>query len=104
MRTGLVYFASRLAGKLVDTGDEFVFTYEPDYILDGCPISVTLPLRSEPYRSQTMFPFFDGLIPEGWLLNVAIRNWKLDPNDRMGLLLSCCEDPIGAVSIKEGTL
>jgi len=39
------------------------------------------------------------LIPEGWLLAVAERNWKLDPRDRMGLLLNCCRDCIGAVSV-----
>jgi serine/threonine-protein kinase HipA len=46
-----------------------------------------------------MFPFFDGLIPEGWLLNIAEKNWKLRPRDRMGLLLACCKDCIGAVSV-----
>ncbi len=46
-----------------------------------------------------MFPFFDGLIPEGWLLDVAVDNWKLKSTDRMGLLLACCKDCIGAVSV-----
>jgi serine/threonine-protein kinase HipA len=46
-----------------------------------------------------MFPFFDGLIPEGWLLDIATRNWKLNPNDRMGLLMTCCKDCIGAVGV-----
>ena len=46
-----------------------------------------------------LFPFFDGLIPEGWLLNIAEKNWKLKPRDRMGLLMACCLDCIGAVSI-----
>jgi serine/threonine-protein kinase HipA len=48
-----------------------------------------------------MLPFFDGLIPEGWLLEIAEKNWKLNPRDRMGLLLACCRDCIGAVSIEE---
>ena len=48
-----------------------------------------------------LFPFFDGLIPEGWLLDIAEKNWKLNPRDRMGLLLACCKDCIGAVSIEE---
>jgi len=48
-----------------------------------------------------LFSFFDGLIPEGWLLDIAEKNWKLDPRDRMGLLLACCRDCIGAVSIEE---
>jgi serine/threonine-protein kinase HipA len=46
-----------------------------------------------------LFSFFDGLIPEGWLLDIAEKNWKLNPRDRMGLLLMCCKDCIGAISV-----
>jgi serine/threonine-protein kinase HipA len=56
-------------------------------------------LRPAPYVERVLFPFFDGLIPEGWLLEVAEKNWKLNARDRMGLLLACCRDCIGAVSI-----
>jgi serine/threonine-protein kinase HipA len=62
---------------------------------------MTLPLREEAYTSKVLFPFFDGLIPEGWLLDIAQRNWKIDPRDRMGLLLACCRDCIGNVSVEE---
>ena len=58
-------------------------------------------MRNEPYGSSTLFPFFDGLIPEGWLLHVISRNWKIDRTDRFGLLLKACKDPIGNVSIME---
>jgi serine/threonine-protein kinase HipA len=47
-----------------------------------------------------MFPFFDGLIPEGWLLLVALDNWKLDSKDPMGLLNVACRDTIGAVTLE----
>jgi len=47
------------------------------------------------------FSFFDGLIPEGWMLNILVQNWKLNPSDRMGLLLACCEDCIGNVKVKK---
>ena len=47
-----------------------------------------------------MIPFFDGLIPEGWLLDITVKNWKVNPNDRMELLLIACKDCIGAVSIE----
>jgi len=57
-------------------------------------------LRKEPCSSETLFSFFDGLIPEGWLLDVSLKNWKLNPDDRMGLFLSGCQDPIGVVSVK----
>ncbi|MFA9201519.1 MAG: HipA N-terminal domain-containing protein, partial [Cypionkella sp.] len=62
-------------------------------------ISLTLPKREEPYRSNVLFPFFDGLIPEGWLLDIAIDYWKINGRDRFGLLLACCKNTIGAVSI-----
>ena len=46
-----------------------------------------------------MITFFDGLIPEGWLLQIAVENWKLNPRDRMNLLLNLCNDNIGDLSI-----
>ncbi|MBP5751348.1 MAG: HipA N-terminal domain-containing protein [Treponema sp.] len=64
------------------------------------PVSLTLPLREEVYVSNTLFPFFDGLIPEGWLLDVVERNWKLDGRDRFGLMLVACRDCIGDVRIE----
>jgi serine/threonine-protein kinase HipA len=48
-----------------------------------------------------LFAFFDGLIPEGWLLDIAEKNWKINYKDRMGLLLTCCKDCIGAVSVEK---
>ncbi|MCF8256779.1 MAG: HipA N-terminal domain-containing protein, partial [Flavobacteriales bacterium] len=57
------------------------------------------PVTDRPYTDRRLFPLFDGLIPEGWLLDIAAKNWKIRPTDRMGLLLACCRDCIGAVSI-----
>jgi serine/threonine-protein kinase HipA len=62
-------------------------------------VSLTLPLRATPFRSNTLFAFFDGLIPEGWLLDIAKDHWKLRSNDRFELLLLTCRDAIGAVSV-----
>lgn len=100
-RRGRVYVHDRFAGIVEERDDVFAFTYDPAYLADpdAAPVSVTLPLRAEPYASKTFLPFFDGLIPEGWLLDIAVRHWKLDPRDRMGLLLSVCEDCIGAVHV-----
>lgn len=58
-------------------------------------------MKREAYESNTLFSFFDGLIPEGWLLNVVTHNWKLDRRDRFGLLLVACRDTIGNVTIRE---
>jgi serine/threonine-protein kinase HipA len=101
MRAGLVYMHDRVAGRITEDENGFHFRYDGDYLRDPAapPVSVTLPLRAEEYSSPTMFPFFDGLIPEGWLLDVAREHWKLDARDRMGLLLACCGDCIGAVHV-----
>lgn len=97
----IVYWRDKKAGVLSEQDDGYVFQYAGSYIekKDAQAISFTLPLGTEPFESKTMFPFFDGLIPEGWLLDVAVDTWKLDSRDRMGLLMTCCRDCIGAVSI-----
>ncbi len=102
MRLGIVFVSGNRAGIIREEEDGYVFEYDKDYLLStkALPVSITLPLRSEPYKSKTMFSFFDGLIPEGWLLNIAERNWKVNRRDRMGLLMACCRDCIGNVSIE----
>jgi serine/threonine-protein kinase HipA len=101
MRKAEVKYLEKTAGWLVQDEEGHHFLYDPAYLEspDAKPVSLTLPLKSDKYSSKTMFPFFDGLIPEGWLLEVAERNWKLNQRDRMGLLMNCCRDCIGAVSV-----
>lgn len=102
-RTAYVYVRNVFAGTLAETDSGYSFSYDNDYLKsdNAAAVSLTLPLRDEPYHSRTLFPFFDGLIPEGWLLNVVSRNWKIDTKDRFGLLLVACKDAIGNVSITE---
>jgi serine/threonine-protein kinase HipA len=101
-RTAKVYMHGVLAGRYVQDDTGYHFTYMPEYLgmKEAETVSLTLPLQLKPFDSLTMIPFFDGLIPEGWLLDIAVKNWKLDARDRMGLLLLCCKDTIGAVSIE----
>lgn len=101
MRSVKVFFKNAFAGTLRETESGYEFAYNEDYLRSESaePVSLTLPLRAEPYTQRTLFSFFDGLIPEGWLLDFAVQTWKLDPRDRMGLLLVCCKDCIGAVGI-----
>lgn len=101
MKQAKIYYKNTLAGILTENDDGFEFCYLPDYLYNdnAKAVSLTLPLRPEPYKSLVLFPFFDGLIPEGWLLDVALRNTDISILDRMSLLLLCCRDCIGAVSI-----
>ncbi|GAB1458137.1 HipA N-terminal domain-containing protein [Spirochaetota bacterium] len=102
MRRLRVYYQDRAAGLLEETDEGYRFSYESDWVAaENDPVSLTLPLRKEPWESRTLFAFFDGLIPEGWLLELGVHNWKLDPRDRFGLLAAFCRDTIGAVGVEE---
>jgi serine/threonine-protein kinase HipA len=103
MRKAAICIEDVTTGWLTQDDKGYHFVYDSAYINmpNPKPVSLTLPIREEPYVSKTMFAFFDGLIPEGWLLDIAEKNWKLDPRDRMGLLLVCCRDCIGNVSVVE---
>jgi len=102
MKRGKVFYKNIFAGIVFRDDDGYGFEYDKKYLnsADAEQISFTLPLRVEAFRSNTMLPFFDGLIPEGWLLSIAEKNWKLNRNDRMALLLAVCKDCIGAVHIE----
>lgn len=102
MRKAIVKYNSIKAGVLkeLDTG-EYEFVYDEQYIQNHPDLFITfqMPVSDRPYTSKRLFPFFDGLIPEGWLLRIAAESWRINKNDRMGLLLACCQNTIGAVSV-----
>jgi HipA N-terminal domain len=101
MKQAKIYMREQLAGMLTEDENGYTFVYDPSYLkeLDAEAISLTMPLQEKPFQDKVLFPFFDGLIPEGWLLNIAENTWKIDARDRMSLLLTCCKDCIGAVGV-----
>ena len=103
MKKGLVYKKDLLAGTIWEDENGYHFQYEKLYLENPIygEVIKTLPLRETSYDSENMIPFFDGLIPEGWLLEIAVDNWKLNPRDRMNLLLTLCKDNIGDISIEK---
>jgi len=100
-KRGVVYHRNFKAGILEKTEGGFRFYYLPEYLSspDAEAVSLTLPLRAEPYESKKLFPYFMGLIPEGWLLDLTSRTLKIDPDNAFDLLLRCCKDCIGATGI-----
>ena len=102
MKRAEIYFGDRKCGMLTEDNDGFHFVYYDDYLSspDAVAISPTMPLEEKAFDKEMMFPVFDGLIPEGWLLNIGTKSLKLDPRDRMTLLLECCADCIGNISVK----
>ncbi|MFN0036004.1 MAG: HipA N-terminal domain-containing protein [Saprospiraceae bacterium] len=102
MRSAKVLLHEQPVGSVWENEEGFFFQYAPEYAAraDARPVSLTLPVRVENYSSDAILPFFDGLIPEGWLLQIAENHWKIGARDRVGLLFACCRDCIGAVSIQ----
>ncbi len=102
MRQGKVYYKEHFAGIIKETDEgEYVFQYDTNYVKQHPKefITFTMPVTDKPYIENRLFPFFESLIPEGWLLDIASKSWKINQNDRMGLLLACCKNCIGAVSV-----
>ena len=103
MRQGKVFYQNHFAGVVTETNDgDYTFEYDNDYIqiFPNQFITFSMPVSEKLYRENRLFPFFEGLIPEGWLLEIASESWKINKNDRMGLLLACCKNCIGAVSVE----
>lgn len=101
-RTGRVLLSGQPVGIIQEADDTIIFAYSQDWLArkDRMPISLTLPLRPEPYVSQGLHPFFENLLPEGWLLEVSSKKLKISKNDPFGLLLATCGDCVGAVEIE----
>lgn len=102
MRSASIYYDRALAGTLTETDEGlYTFAYHPEYIrlFPDRYLTFSMPVTEKVYIEKRLFPFFEGLIPEGWLLDIASKSWKINRNDRMGLLLACCENCIGAVSV-----
>lgn len=101
MKKANVFVDDIHAGVIAEADFGYEFQYLTEYLQreNAKPVSLTLPLTETPYRSNVLFPFFDGLIPEGWLLDIAQQSWKISARDRFSLLLACCKDCIGDVSV-----
>lgn len=103
MRQAKIFYNGVFCGVLTETNDgDYTFLYNESYIKEypNQFITFTMPVSNRLYKENRLFSFFEGLIPEGWLLEIASKNWKINRNDRMGLLLACCHNCIGAVSVK----
>src|SRR5690606_11873199 len=100
-RKAKIFYQNQLAGYLEEGDAGYTLWYDQQYLDSSDPkaVSLTLPLTEVIYHSNVLFPFFDGLIPEGWLLEIGEKHWKLNPRDRFELLINLCRDTIGAVSV-----
>ncbi len=100
-RRGIVRLDGRRVGIIEETDTGSRFTYDSQWLAlpDAVPVSLTLPLRAEAYQSRGLLPFFENLLPEGWLLELSTAKLKIPKDDGFGLLLATCADCVGAVEV-----
>jgi len=103
MRAAQVLYDSQLAGVLSKSGGSYRFVYDKNYLVTADrPVSLTLPLREEPFESDVLFPAFVNRLSEGANKAMQSRLLKIDENDYFGLLLATAGgDSIGPITIQE---
>jgi serine/threonine-protein kinase HipA len=91
------------AGLLQKMGKQYRFAYFEEYLTAGNrPVSITMPLRKEPYESNRLFPVFANLLSEGVNKKMQCRMLRIDEQDYFGLLVATAkEDSIGPLTIKD---
>jgi|RhiMethySRZTD1v2_1073278.scaffolds.fasta_scaffold21522_2 serine/threonine-protein kinase HipA len=100
-RTASVRIDGQPVGLLEETEHGTRFTYDSAWVdrPGARAVSLTLPLRKEPYEARGLHPFFENLLPEGWLLEIATTKLKIAKDDAFGLLLALGADCAGAVEV-----
>src|SRR4029079_4330784 len=100
-RRAVVRIDGTPVGTLSEAGRQVEFKYDDAWVAKAyaVPTSLTLPVRKEPYVTDGLHPYFENLLPEGWLLEIATKKLKIAKDDAFGLLLATCADCIGAVEI-----
>lgn len=107
MRTALVSIKNIPSAHLCEaapagTVGAYRLTYLPEYLARSAarPVSLLLPLQAEPYEAPFLFPVFDNMLPEGDFLRRLCRAFRLDAEDRFGLLLALAQqDSIGDITL-----
>ena len=100
MRQCKVFVHDVEAGILQETDDsQYIYTYYDRY--EGDPVCLAMPVRTEPYRSVHLFPYFFNMLSEGANRQTQSQLLHIDENDDFGILLATAqEDTIGAVTVK----
>jgi serine/threonine-protein kinase HipA len=100
MRKAKIMMRDVFAGILEELPDgKFRFLYDENYKKE--PISLTMPITNSVYEFNQFPPFFEGLLPEGIMLEALLRKFKLDRKDYFGQLVQVGNDLVGAVTVYE---
>ena len=99
MRKAITFVHNIKAGYLIEEDNKtYSFSYENEYNAE--PVSLTMPVNQKNYFFNNFPPFFEGLLPEGIMLEGLLKINKLDKNDYFSQLIAVGNDMIGAVTVK----
>ena len=83
----------------LEAGRKYRFTYFERYT--GPSIASTMPVDVKEFLFDRFPPFFDGLLPEGLLLEGLLKQRKIDKFDFFSQLIAVGNDLVGAVTVQE---
>lgn len=100
MKRAKVFVNGILAGELqeIEREKKYRFIYPEGY--KGPSVSLEMPLTQLIYDYDKFPPFFEGLLPEGMMLEGLLRQTKIDRNDLMGQLITVGGDLVGNVTVE----
>jgi len=68
---------------------------------EGRAISLPMHIKDEPYCFESFPPFFNGLLPEGYMLESLLKRCKIDRTDYFSQLVTVGANMVGSVTVKE---
>ena len=100
MRKANVFVDAIRAGELheIVRKTHYRFIYDEDY--RGASVSLEMPLSKQVYDYDRFPPFFEGLLPEGVMLEGLLRNAKIDRDDYFSQLVAVGQDMVGNVTVE----
>lgn len=100
MKRAKVYVNGLLAGEIheIERGKRYSYIYSEGY--QGPSVSLEMPITQSIYNYDRFPPFFEGLLPEGMMLEALLRQTKIDRNDLLGQLIAVGGDLVGNVTVK----
>lgn len=100
MKKAKIFVSNVLAGELqeIERRKKYAFIYLKEY--QGPPVSLEMPVSHQIYEYDRFPPFFEGLLPEGIMLEGLLRQTKLDRDDFMGQLITVGGDLVGNVTVE----
>jgi serine/threonine-protein kinase HipA len=100
MRKAIIFVHDKRAGVLTENrSGGYLFTYDESY--DGEAVSLTMPITNRDYSFVKFPSFFEGLLPEGIMLEGLLKIAKIDKTDYFSQLIATGNDLVGAVTVKE---